>query len=177
MGCQRTIAAKILEKEGDYLVTLGANQGKKFAAVQEHCAATCFGRSPIHRPLHAEFDDGHGRLVRRWVFVCADAAELEPLRDWPGLKTVLAVESIRTVNGSGKTEVEIRYFLSSSAEQPEILATAIRGRSRTACIGCSTLPSTKITAGYEIATRCKTSRCSVKSRSILSVAMTPQRQV
>jgi hypothetical protein len=46
------------------------------------------------------------------------------LRDWPGLKTVLAVESIRTVNGSGKTEVEIRYFLSSSAEQPEILATA-----------------------------------------------------
>jgi predicted transposase YbfD/YdcC len=126
MGCQRTIAAKILEKEADYLVTLKANQGKKFTAVQEHCAATCFGRSPIHRPLHDEFDDGHGRLVRRRVFVCADAAELEPLRDWPGLKTVLAVESIRTVNGSGKTEVEIRYFLSSSAEQPEILATAIR---------------------------------------------------
>jgi predicted transposase YbfD/YdcC len=126
MGCQRAIATKILEKEADYLVTLKANQGKKFAAVQELCAATCFSRSSIHRPLHDEFDDGHGRLVRRRVFVCADAAVLEPLRDWPGLKTVLAVESIRSVNGSGKTEAEIRYFLSSSADRPEILATAIR---------------------------------------------------
>lgn len=126
MGCQRTIAAKIIEKEADYLVTLKANQGKKFAAVQELCAATCFSISPVHRPVHDEFDDGHGRLVRRRVFVCPDAAVLEPLRDWPGLKTVLAVESIRSVNGSGKTEAEIRYFLSSSADQPEILAKAIR---------------------------------------------------
>jgi hypothetical protein len=54
---------KILEKEADYLVTLKANQGRKFAAVQVLCAATCFSRSPIHRPLHDEFDDGHGRLV------------------------------------------------------------------------------------------------------------------
>jgi hypothetical protein len=42
------------------------------------------------------------------------------------VKTVLAVECIRSVNGSGKTEAEIRYFLSSSAEQPEVLAKAIR---------------------------------------------------
>ena len=125
-GCQRAIAAKIVEKKADYLVTLKANQGKKFAAVQELCAATCFSRLPIHRPLYDEFDDSHGRLVRRRVFVCADAAVLEPLRDWPGLKTVLAVESIRSVNGSGKTEAEVRYFLSSSADRPDILATAIR---------------------------------------------------
>jgi predicted transposase YbfD/YdcC len=51
---------------------------------------------------------------------------LEPRHDWPGLKTVLAVECIRSVNGAGKTETEIRYFLSSSAEQPEVLVKAIR---------------------------------------------------
>ncbi len=73
-----------------------------------------------------QFDDGHGRLVRRRVFVCPDAMALEPLRDWPGLKSFLAVESIRSVNRSGKTEAEIRYFLSSSADPPEVLAKAIR---------------------------------------------------
>lgn len=126
MGCQRAIASKILERGADYLVTLKANQGKKHRAVQELCETTCFSRSATHRPVHDEFDDGHGRLVRRRVFVCPDAIELEPLRDWPGLKTVLAVETIRSVNGSGKTEAEIRYFLSSSADQPEVLAKAIR---------------------------------------------------
>ncbi|OZB26682.1 MULTISPECIES: ISAs1 family transposase [unclassified Acidiphilium] len=126
MGCQRSIASRIIERGADYLVTLKANQGKKFAAVQELCSTTCFSRSATHRPVHDEFDDGHGRLVRRRVFVCPDATALEPLRDWPGLKTVLAVETIRSVNGSGKTETDIRYFLSSSADQPEILAKAIR---------------------------------------------------
>ena len=126
MGCQRAIASKIIERDADYLVTLKANQGKKFAAVQELCSTTCFSHSPVHRPVHDEFDDGHGRLVRRRVFVCSDATALEPLRDWPGLKTVLAVETIRSVNGFGKTETDIRYFLSSSTDQPEILAKAIR---------------------------------------------------
>ena len=126
MGCQRAIAAKILERGADYLVTLKANQGKKHSAVEELCATTCFSRSPTHRPVHDEFDDGHGRLVRRRVFVCPDAVALETLRDWPGLKSVLAVETIRGVNGSGKIEAEIRYFLSSSDDQPEILAKAIR---------------------------------------------------
>jgi predicted transposase YbfD/YdcC len=126
MGCQRAIATRILENGADYLMTLKANQGKKFTVVQELCAATCFGRSPLHRPVHDELDDSHGRLVRRRVFVCPEAPALEPLRDWPGLQTVLAVETIRQVNGSGKIETAIRYFLSSSAEHPEILATAIR---------------------------------------------------
>jgi predicted transposase YbfD/YdcC len=126
MGCQRTIASKIIEKGADYLVTLKANQGKKFAAVQELCATTCFSRTSTHQPVHDETDDDHGRLVRRRVFVCAGALDLEPLRDWPGLKTVLAVKTIRHVNGSDKTETDIRYFLSSSDDQPEILARAIR---------------------------------------------------
>ncbi len=126
MGCQWAIATRILKRGADYLVTLKANQGKKFTAVQELCAATCFSRSPLHRPVHDEFDDGHRRLVRRCVFVCPHAARLEPLRDWPGLQTVLTVETIRHVNGSGKTETDIRYFLSSSADPPEILATALR---------------------------------------------------
>lgn len=39
---------------------------------------------------------------------------------------MLAVEAIRSVNGSNKVEAEIRYFLSRFAGDPSILAKAIR---------------------------------------------------
>ena len=48
------------------------------------------------------------------------------LRDWPGLATVLATETIRGVNGTGVVTSEIRHCLSSSSAPPEVLAQAIR---------------------------------------------------
>jgi len=81
--------------------------------VKECCERHCFARDATAKPVFDAFDDSHGRLVRRRVFVCPQAASLEALRAWPGLRTVLAVETIRGVNGSGKVEAEIRYFLSS----------------------------------------------------------------
>jgi predicted transposase YbfD/YdcC len=126
MGCQRAIASKILERGADYLVTLKANQGKMFTAVREHCAATCIGKEATVKPVCDAFDDSHGRVVRRRVFVCTDAAALTPVANWPGLKTVLAVESIRSVNNTHKVETDIRYFLSSCEDAPQVLAKAIR---------------------------------------------------
>ncbi len=126
MGCQQAIISKILEKGADYLVTLKANQGKSYKAVQAFCEAYCFGESPSRRPVYDEFDDGHGRRVRRRIFDCTDAIALEPLQQWPGLRTVLAAETIRKVQGSSSVTCDIRYFLSSSTQSPESLAQAIR---------------------------------------------------
>jgi predicted transposase YbfD/YdcC len=61
-------------------------------------------------------------MARRRVFVCPEAAALTALDT--GLRTVLAVETIRGVNGSGK--VEIRYFLSSCHDDATVLVQAIR---------------------------------------------------
>ncbi|MBL5926053.1 ISAs1 family transposase [Enterobacter asburiae] len=99
MGCQRDIACKILDRGADYLITLKANQGRMFVAVRDHCNETCFGRSAGLRPACDTFDDSHGRVGRRRVFVCPQTNTLEALRDWPVLRTVLAVETIRSVNG------------------------------------------------------------------------------
>ena len=65
-------------------------------------------------------------MVRRRVFAGADLDALPALEGWPGLTTVLAVENIRSVNGTGKVTAEIRYYLSSSKQPPEQLAVAIR---------------------------------------------------
>ncbi|MGQ5525659.1 ISAs1 family transposase [Chitinimonas sp. PSY-7] len=126
MGCQRAIVSKIMERGADYLVTLKGNQRKIFTAVRDYCARTCFEPGAISRPACDAFDDKHGRLVRRRMFVCPEATLLEPLTDWPGLKSVLAVESIRSIKDSDKVETEIRYFLSSCEDAPEVLAKAIR---------------------------------------------------
>src|SRR3712207_9573729 len=53
-------------------------------------------------------------------------------RDWSSdvcssdLHGVLAVETIRGVNGTSKVEAEIRYFLSSCRDDPATLGRAIR---------------------------------------------------
>jgi predicted transposase YbfD/YdcC len=126
MGCQKEIAAKIRARGADYLLVLKANHGRAFGAVREHFERTCFGRGSGGRPVFDAFDESHGRLVRRRVFVSPPAAGLEPLDGWPDLRTVLAVETIRGVSGTGKVEAEIRHFLTSCGDDPAVLVRAIR---------------------------------------------------
>jgi predicted transposase YbfD/YdcC len=126
MGCQKSIAERIRARGANYLLVLKANHGRAFKAVQQHFEHTCFGRGSGGRPVFDAFDERHGRLVRRRVFVSPAAKDLEPLRGWPDLCTVLAVETIRSVNGTGKTEAEIRYFLTSCDDDPAVLVRAIR---------------------------------------------------
>ena len=127
MGCQTAIAEKILARGGDYLLTLKGNHPLAHAAVVEHFDQRCFSRGAPCRADCDAFDDTHGRLVRRRVFASTDAAALGALSGWPGLRTVLAVESIRSVNSApAKVENEIRYFLSSCPDDPAILGQAIR---------------------------------------------------
>ena len=127
MGCQTAIAEKILARGGDYLLTLKGSHPLAHAAVVEHFDQHCFGRDASARADCDAFDNTHGRLVRRRVFASTDAATPDALSGWPGLRTVLAVESIRSVNSAPtKVESEIRYFLSSCPDSPAVLGQAIR---------------------------------------------------
>src|ERR687889_1552903 len=101
MGCQKGIAERIRAKGADYLLALKANHGRAFEAVREHFERTCFCRGSGGRPVFDAFDEGHGRLVRRRVFVSPAARDLEPLRAWPKLRAVLAVDTIRGITGTG----------------------------------------------------------------------------
>ena len=127
MGCQTAIAEKILARGGDYLLTLKGNHPLAHAAVVKHFDEHCFRRGAPHRADCDAFDDTHGRLVRRRVFASTEAAALDALSGWPGLRSVLAIESIRSVNSAPtKVESEIRYLLTSCPDDPAVLGKAIR---------------------------------------------------
>ena len=128
LACRPAVAEQITARGGDYLLALKANRKKAHAAVQDWFATQAFGRGAPLRACFDAFDESHGRLVRRRVFACADPGALPVLAGWPGLTTVLAVENIRSINGTGKVTAVIRYYLSSSKQPPEQLAVAIRRR-------------------------------------------------
>ena len=126
MGCQTAIAEQILARGADYLLVLKANHPLGYEAVVKHFDQACFRRRAPQRAACDTFDEAHGRLVRRRVFASTEAASLEALSTWPNLHTVLAVESLRSTNGTPKVETEIRYFLSSCRDDPIVLGRAIR---------------------------------------------------
>jgi predicted transposase YbfD/YdcC len=126
LACRPEIAGQITGRGGDYLLALKGNQKKAHAAVKDWFAANAFTRGAPLRSCFDAFDASHGRLVRRRVFACIELEPFATLRPWPDLATVLAVETIRSRNGSGKITAEIRYYLSSSQLPPEQLAVAIR---------------------------------------------------
>jgi predicted transposase YbfD/YdcC len=126
MGCQTAIAEQILARGADYLLVLKANHPLAYEAVAKHFDQTCFRRGAPQRAACDTFDEAHGRLVRRRVFASTKAASLEALSTWPNLHTVLAVEALRSTNGTPKVETEIRYFLSSCRDDPVVLGRAIR---------------------------------------------------
>jgi len=130
LACRPEIAERIVGRGGDYLITLKGNQRKVHAEVRDWFAANAFALGAPPRPCFDAFDDGHGRLVRRRVFACSDVDAFAALKDWPELAVVLAVETIRGVNGKGKVTAEIRHYLSSAKFPPEVLAAAIRNHWR-----------------------------------------------
>jgi len=130
LACHPEVAGRIVGRGGDYLLVLKGNRKKAHAEVKAWCATNAFALGAPLRPCFDAFDDGHGRLVRRRVFACPDAGVFGTLADWPGLATVVAVETIRGIPGRGKVKAEIRHYLSSARLPPEALAAAVRNHWR-----------------------------------------------
>src|SRR3954463_8099909 len=130
LACQTAIAERGGGRGGDYLLAPKGNRRKAHAEVRDWFAANAFALGASLRPCFDAFDDGHGRLVRRRVFACTDLAPFATLEDWPGLATVVAVETNRGIPGRGKVKAEIRHYLPTAQLPPEDLPMAIRNHWR-----------------------------------------------
>jgi len=69
-------------------------------------------------------DGGHGRIETRRYAVTSDIDWLEDKENWPGLKSLGMVESIREINGESSQEK--RYYISSLDCNAQVFGDAIR---------------------------------------------------
>lgn len=126
LGCQKDIARQIVAGGGDYVLAVKENHKSLHQAVQVEMDDLIRSRfQGTWHDRHEDTDAGHGRLETRRVWVTDDLGWLKPAGDWPGLRSVVVVESDREVVGYSHS-VERRYFLSSLAPDAEALGRAVR---------------------------------------------------
>jgi predicted transposase YbfD/YdcC len=125
MGCQRAIATTILGKKADYVLALKGNQGSLREDVEVFVAeqkATGFQDTTISRDETVDGD--HGRIETRRTTVIHDVAWLQERHDWPGLKSVVMVESTREIGP--RIESETRFYITSLVLVAALLGPIIR---------------------------------------------------
>ena len=112
MGCQKAIAAKIIERGADYALMVKNNPPKLVAAVEGFFeAAERNGFEGVAHTRAEWVDGGHGRIETRRCVVMQVPTESEVLAQWPELKALVLVEGNREING--KASVERHYYISS----------------------------------------------------------------
>jgi len=123
MGTQKKIAKKIRQKKADYVLALKGNHSTLHDDVSLFLSSESekTGHSKIV-DCHEEWDKGHGRIEHRICYVSDHIDWLKQRTEWCDLKTIVMLESRRTVQG--RTTMERRYFISSLAPDAKQLAYA-----------------------------------------------------
>lgn len=125
MGCQREIAQAILDQQADYVLALKGNQGSLREDVE------LFGQTEKSRDFagtlvtrHQDVEGDHGRIETRTTTVIHDVGWVQQRHAWPGLKSLVRVESTRELGE--RIERETRYYLSSLTLQADKLGPIVR---------------------------------------------------
>lgn len=127
IGCQKTIAKKIIAQDADYVLALKENQGCLYDDVEElfnDTEETEFADDDYHKTV----EKSHGRIEIRecWTISSPDyLAYVRNLSDWPNLRTVVKVRRERHIGA--KIESEVKYYISSLVSGARSILNAIRG--------------------------------------------------
>lgn len=126
MGCQKAIAKKIVDKGGDYVLALKANQGLFHEDVHLYLTdAHQEGFSGTPHTFHETTDYGHGRTETRRCFVVTQIDWLKERHpEWENLSSMVLIESVRTEGH--KTSTEHRLYVSSLVTDAKALLSVVR---------------------------------------------------
>ena len=120
MGCQRSIAAKIVEKKADYILAVKENQGHLLEEIEDSFQMLAADA------VAEEIDCGHGRVESRRCSAIADLSLVEKAAAWARLQGLVRIEAERYRKATGKTERETRFYITSLKPDAARLNRAIR---------------------------------------------------
>ena len=125
-GCQKEIAAKIINGQGDYVLALKGNQGTLHKAVEEYIGNHMDDDFvDVTVRTYEEVVKGHGRVDTLYYYQLTAPNSLPNRASWKGLKTIGMAIRISEQNGNETSEV--RYYISSLPLGARRFAGAVRG--------------------------------------------------
>jgi predicted transposase YbfD/YdcC len=128
-GCQKELAQQIVARDADYVLAVKENQPtlhRRVKSLLDEAALENF--SGLRHGFFESVDGDHGRIEKRRVWVSDELSYLGELAyAWPGLGSIVMVESEREVIGKGSSK-DRRYFISSlEGTDAKRMAQLIRG--------------------------------------------------
>jgi predicted transposase YbfD/YdcC len=125
MGCQKAIAAKIVERKGNYILTVKENQEHLLADIQSAISkAHESDYADVKHDTYETRERGHGREEYRCYTVLHTTAGIRNAADWANLTTIGFCYSQRTIDGV--TSEESRYFIGSKKASAKVYGKALR---------------------------------------------------
>jgi predicted transposase YbfD/YdcC len=125
IGCQKTIAKQIVQREGDYVFVVKGNQPQLLADVQETVRQALEGELPARKLRQSRTSEsGHGRQEERSCVVVEHTRGIQERKAWPHLRVVGMCARERTVNG--ETSAEVCFFIGSRRMGARRYAQALR---------------------------------------------------
>ena len=120
MGCQKDIAAAIIEKEADDVLAVKGNQEFLYDDIREAF------RHAVIEQQHTTQCISHGRIEKRTCRVITGIDWICSAQEWKALTSVVMIESERIVKQTGQKECQTRYYISSLKESAERMNSIIR---------------------------------------------------
>ena len=112
IGCQKEIAKQIVAQQGEYVLSVKANQPALLADIQETFRwARLRGFAGLKHSESTHTEKGHGRIETRHVTVLWERSLLRDASAWAGLVCIAELTSTRTIGET--TSTERRYAISN----------------------------------------------------------------
>ena len=126
MGCQSSIAKKIMKKEADYLLAVKGNQGNLHTAFENH-----FNVMKVQNwsgNSYRTVESKHGRQETRFIVSDLFDEFVKLSFDWSGVKTLGVALSVQEAEGHelALEDITLRYYLSSAELTTEKLVSTTR---------------------------------------------------